>query len=49
VAWGSEDALRQRLEAHRQAGASHVCLLPLGPDGSLRPDERVLEALAPRQ
>jgi probable F420-dependent oxidoreductase len=49
VAWGSEDALRQRLDGHRQAGATHVCVLPLGPDGSLRPDERVLEALAPRQ
>jgi probable F420-dependent oxidoreductase len=48
VAWGSEDALRARLGAHRAAGADHVCILPLGPDGSLRPDERVLEALAPR-
>jgi probable F420-dependent oxidoreductase len=48
VAWGSEDALRARLAAHRTAGASHVCILPLGLDGSLRPDERVIEALAPR-
>jgi probable F420-dependent oxidoreductase len=48
VAWGSEDALRARLAAHRAAGADHVCILPLGPNGSLRPDERVLEALAPR-
>jgi probable F420-dependent oxidoreductase len=47
VAWGSEDALRERLAAHRAAGAHHVCILPLGPDGSLRPDERVIEALAP--
>jgi probable F420-dependent oxidoreductase len=47
VAWGSEDALRARLAAHRAAGADHVCILPLGPNGSLRPDERVLEALAP--
>ena len=49
VAWGSEEVLRARLAAHRAAGASHVCILPLGLDGSLRPDERVIEALAPRR
>jgi len=49
VAWGPEDAIRARLAAHRAAGADHVCILPLSSDGSLRPDERVLEALAPRR
>ena len=49
VAWGPEDAVRARLAAHRAGGADHVCILALGPDGSLRPDERVLEALAPRR
>jgi hypothetical protein len=29
------------------AGASHVCVLPLGPTGDRTPDRRVLEALAP--
>jgi probable F420-dependent oxidoreductase len=48
VAWGSEDTVRSRLAAHRAAGADHVCILPLGPDGSLRPDDRAIEALAPR-
>jgi probable F420-dependent oxidoreductase len=48
VAWGSVDALRSRIAAHYAAGATHVCLLPLRPEGDLAPDERVLEALAPR-
>lgn len=47
VAWGSPAALRRRLDAHRQAGANHVCILPLSAGGGLRPDERVLELLAP--
>lgn len=47
VAWGDEAALRDRIEAHYEAGATHVCVLPLNPDGGLTPDLRVLEALAP--
>jgi probable F420-dependent oxidoreductase len=46
VAWGSVETLRARIAAHRTAGASHVCILPLRPDGSRAPDERALEALA---
>ena len=49
VAWGSADALRARLAAHQAAGASHVCVLPLSLDGTMAPDERVLEALAPNR
>ena len=49
VAWGDADELRARVEAHRKAGATHVCVLPLRPDGMLVPDERALEALAPRK
>lgn len=49
VAWGSPDALRRRIDAHRQAGADHVCILPLSVGGGLRPDERVLETLGPRR
>jgi probable F420-dependent oxidoreductase len=48
VAWGSVDALRARIAAHHAAGATHVCILPLRPDGDRAPDERALEALAPR-
>lgn len=47
VAWGGENKLRERVEAHYKAGATHVCVLPLRSDGIYRPDERVLEALAP--
>ena len=46
VAWGDEKAIVARIKAHLDAGASHVCFLPLRPDGMPLPDERVLEALA---
>jgi len=48
VAWGSEEKIRERIAAHYKAGATHVCILPINPDGSITPDERTLEALAPR-
>lgn len=48
VAWGPVGALRARIAAHYAAGATHVCILPLRPDGDRAPDERALEALAPR-
>jgi probable F420-dependent oxidoreductase len=47
VAWGDEGAIRKRIQAHLDAGASHVCIQPLHPDGQPRPDEKVLELLAP--
>jgi probable F420-dependent oxidoreductase len=47
VAWGDESAIRQRLRAHFDAGASHVCIQPLDPDGQPRPDFNALAALAP--
>ena len=48
VAWGSEDTVRSRLAAHRAAGSGSRLHSSLGPDGSLRPDDRAIEALAPR-
>ena len=30
VAWGDEDAVRQRVQAHRGAGAAHVCIQVVG-------------------
>lgn len=48
VAWGSEQQIRARIAAHHQAGANHVCILPLRADGAPLPDERATEALAPR-
>lgn len=47
VAWGDEAALRERVQAHYDAGATHVCVQPLstGERGTL--DWGALEALAP--
>jgi probable F420-dependent oxidoreductase len=45
IAWGDEKAIRARIEQHRQAGADHICIQPIG--GSHLPDERVLSLLAP--
>ena len=47
VAWGDEQAIADRIAQHREAGADHVCIQPLRPDGGPGPDERALEALAP--
>ena len=47
VAWGDEDAIRQRIQAHRDAGADHVCIQPFRPDGEMGPHEETLELLAP--
>jgi probable F420-dependent oxidoreductase len=48
VAWGGADQIRERIAAHHRAGATHVCILPLRADGAPLPDERAVEALAPR-
>jgi probable F420-dependent oxidoreductase len=48
VAWGDETAIRGRIQEHWDAGADHVCIQPLRPEGSPEPfDERILELLAP--
>ena len=46
VAWGNEAAVRQRIQAHFDAGASHVCIHPLNPNGQPLPDFNALKALA---
>ena len=46
VAWGSAEALRGRIKAHFDAGASHVCIQPFDPGGSAAPDLGALEAVA---
>jgi len=48
VAWGSEDQIRDRIDAHLKAGATQVCIVPGRADGLPFPDERVVEAFAPR-
>jgi probable F420-dependent oxidoreductase len=47
VAWGDEQAIADRIQAHRDAGANHVCIQSFRPDGKAGPDLRLLEALAP--
>ncbi len=60
VAWGDEQAIRDRVAAQYKAGATHVCITlrqgsagawSLASGGSREratPEERALEALAPR-
>ncbi len=48
VAWGDERAIAERVKAHHDAGATHVCIQPFRADGQPGPDLRILEALAPR-
>ncbi len=47
VAWGTEEEVRARIKAHFDAGATHVCIQPLDPDGKPTPDWNALQALAP--
>ena len=47
VAWGDEAAIRRRIGEHWDAGADHVCVQSISPDGSRKPDHKVLELLAP--
>jgi probable F420-dependent oxidoreductase len=47
VAWGDEQALQDRIEAHWHAGADHVCIQPFRPDGQPGPDLEALRRLAP--
>ena len=48
VAWGNEEKIRDRIDAHLKAGASHVCILPLRADGAPLPDMRTVQAFAQR-
>ena len=48
VAWGSETKIRDRIDAHLKAGATHVCILPIRSDNESLPDLKAVEAFAPR-
>ncbi|MGA9725278.1 MAG: TIGR03620 family F420-dependent LLM class oxidoreductase [Candidatus Binatus sp.] len=48
VAWGNEEKIRDRINAHLKAGASHVCILPLRVDSAPQPDMRAVQAFAQR-
>ena len=46
-AWGDIDAIKERVQEHYDAGASHVCVQPVHPEGRMGEiDWRVLDALA---
>ena len=48
VAWGDEQALNDRVRAHYDAGATHVCIQPVRAGGARGEiDWKALEALAP--
>lgn len=47
IAWGDEKAIRARIQAQWDAGADHVCIQALHPEGVFAPDEGLLEKLAP--
>jgi probable F420-dependent oxidoreductase len=46
VAWGSPEAIAERVTAHLEAGADHVCLQVLDPDPNALP-MAACRALAP--
>jgi probable F420-dependent oxidoreductase len=49
VAWGDEDAIRNRIQQHWDAGADHVCIHSLPQHGGSwsDADEKIFELLAP--
>jgi len=47
VAWGDENKIRARLQQYWDAGADHICIQAISPDGGRKPDEKVLGLLAP--
>ncbi|MCZ6625479.1 MAG: TIGR03620 family F420-dependent LLM class oxidoreductase [Deltaproteobacteria bacterium] len=46
VAWGDLDTIKARIQAHYDAGANHVCIMPLSSEGR-RPSMAAVEAFAP--
>lgn len=46
VLWGDADTVRRGLREHFAAGATHVCLQPVHPDGDFVARDRMLTALA---
>lgn len=47
VAWGDEKHIRARIQEHWDAGADHVCINTIHPEGLQVPDERIIALLAP--
>ena len=49
MAWGDEAAIADRIQAHYDAGATHVCIQPIDPADRSQPDWGLLEALSPNR
>ena len=47
VAWGDDKQIADRIQAHHDAGANHVCIQPFRADGAPGPDLALLESFAP--
>lgn len=49
IAWGDEDAIRARIQAHFDAGADHVCIGPLSanPQTMMDINPRIVDLLTP--
>jgi probable F420-dependent oxidoreductase len=47
VAWGDAESIGKRIRAHYDAGANHVCIHPLHPEGKSVPHQPLIDALAP--
>ncbi len=47
VLWGSEKTIREGLQAHFKAGATHVAIQALDPAGTVMPDWEAFETFAP--
>ena len=47
VAWGNEDSIRARLQAHFDAGADHVAIQPFDARGGSSPSWETLAVFAP--
>ncbi len=47
VIWGDEDRVRAGIQAHYDAGATHVCIQPLSTEGVAVLDRNALQVLAP--
>ena len=46
VLWGDADKVKQGLRAHFDAGATHVAIQPVHPDGDIEARDAILTALA---
>lgn len=46
VLWGDADKIRQGLQAHYDAGATHVCIQPVHEEGDVTARDRMLDALS---